>query len=180
MKFLLPFILLFFVLCSCVSNVPLPDSDGQPKIGYHIGNLAPDFSLPARDGSTFQLKSLRGKVVFLNFWATWCPPCLVEMPSMEKLLKEMKGKDFEMVAISVDSNGWAVIDPFVQKHQFSFKVVLDQKMEVAKLYKSYRFPETFLIDREGKIIDKRVGAANWNSPKMIKYFKELTTLQMSR
>ena len=135
--------------------------------------MAPDFQLQMRDGSTFTLSKQRGKVVFLNFWATWCTPCRIEMPAMEALYQEMKQKEFSMVAVSVDELGWPIIDEFVAKLQLTLPIVLDEDQKVAKKYNAFRYPETFIIDQTGKIVDKRTGPAHWSDPRFVKYFNDL-------
>lgn len=146
---------------------------GAPdKIGFRVGNRAPEFTLPTRDGSQYSLSQSRGKIVLLNFWATWCGPCRMEMPSMQQLSQKLKAEDFEIIAISEDE-GWTPVDHFAQQTGLTFRIVLDGNQKAAQAYNSYRFPETFILDRQGLIIDKRVGAVDWSHPSVEKYFREL-------
>jgi len=165
-----------FFLSGCPSkdsNAPTPS--GPPVEGFHVGNLAPDWSLRQRDGTVFTLSDHRGKVIFLNFWATWCVPCRVEMPAMEKLYQAFKDKPFVMVAVSEDEEGWPVVDKFVEEVDLNFTIVLDQDGKVSKKYRSFRFPETFIINKKGVIVDKRVGVADWDDPRYHQYFDKLVS-----
>lgn len=146
-------------------------SASAPVVGSRIGQVAPDFSLKARDGRTVSLAESRGKVVLLNFWATWCAPCREEMPSMQRLSELMKQEPFEILAVSVDEGGWREIDPFVKSLGLPFTVLWDEKGDVAASYKTYRFPETYLLDPKGRILDKRVGGLAWDQPNVIAFIR---------
>lgn len=128
--------------------------------GAKVGAMAPDFTLPARSNS-ISLSQFRGQLVLLNFWATWCPPCAREMPSMEALRKRMEGKPFQILAVSVDEGGWTAIDAFLKKLPVLLNIVSDAKGDVAALYGTYMLPESYLIDKEGRIIKKYVGPEDW-------------------
>jgi peroxiredoxin len=137
------------------------------------GLPAPAFIFPGLDGRTVDLKAYRGKVVFLNIWATWCPPCRDEMPSMERLYRELKGEDFEILAVSVDRAGAAAVAPFMKKYQLSFPALLDPNGTTQDLYGTTGVPESFIINREG-VIDKIViGPMDWAAPKVVRYFRDL-------
>jgi cytochrome c biogenesis protein CcmG/thiol:disulfide interchange protein DsbE len=126
------------------------------------GKLAADFELTDLEGHSVSLASLRGKVVFLNFWATWCAPCLTEMPSMEKLYDAFADRsDFAMLAVSQDAKGAAVVLPYVRKHGYRFEVLLDPQSKVAESYDVSGVPETFIIDRDGRIVAHHLGAFDW-------------------
>jgi len=164
--------------CACERNKPapaqVPQSKPEDTVGYLVGNQAADFSLKRRDGKVVSLRDFRGQVVFLNFWATWCGPCRKEMPAMELLHQKMKGRNFVMLAISEDQDGWNSVDPFVQSLKLTFSVLQDSDQRVAMQYHAYRFPETFVINEKGIIADKRLGAAPWEHPKFVEYFMKLT------
>ncbi len=135
-----------------------------------IGSMAPDFTL--QDGAkTISLHDYRGKVVVLNFWATWCPPCVEEMPSLVQLQKNM-GDRVTVLAVSVDVDGNAFRD-FVAKRKVDLLAVRDADQKSNSLYGTYKFPETYVIDREGKIRRKFIGAVNWNDPDIEKYLAGL-------
>jgi len=146
----------------------------EPVAVAQVGDAAPDFTLEDTKGNKVTLSSLRGKVVLVNFWATWCPPCRAEMPSMEKLNVAMQGDDFVMLAINIEENGRDVIPDFLQKSPHSFSVLYDEKAVVQELYGVYKFPESFVIRKDGVIDDKVIGAIDWAHPETIKYFKELS------
>jgi peroxiredoxin len=124
---------------------------------------APDFTLPDVEGRPVRLRELRGKLVFLNFWATWCPPCRLEMPSMERLYQTFKETEFAMLAVSIDRQGVEAVKPFVEELQLTFPALLDQKSEVARQYGLRGLPSTYLIDPEGRLIGAAVGGRDWHS-----------------
>lgn len=110
---------------------------------------APDFQLPNHDGQMVSLSSLRGRVVLLNFWATWCNTCVVEMPSLEKLAKRMQGKPFTMLGVSVDEN-WDLVRNFFPEGS-AMTVLLDKDKSQPGRFGTEKFPETFIIDPDGNI-----------------------------
>ncbi|MBI2468114.1 MAG: TlpA family protein disulfide reductase [Candidatus Rokubacteria bacterium] len=124
---------------------------------------AKDFTAPAPGGGQVSLASYRGKVVFLNFWATWCPPCLVEMPAMERLHGRLRDKGFVVLAISLDADEGAV-PPFLKEHGFTFPVGLDSRQRVAALYGVLALPSTFLLDRKGRVVAQALGPREWDGP----------------
>ncbi|MBI4209750.1 MAG: redoxin domain-containing protein [Deltaproteobacteria bacterium] len=130
-----------------------------------LGKVAPDFELASLSNQTYRLSSLRGKVLLLNFWATWCGPCKEEMPALERLYQSLKGEGgFELLAVSVDRTGREDVEPFVQEQKITFPVLLDSLTRVSELYQVYKLPETFLIDGEGKIVEHYQGPREWDSP----------------
>jgi peroxiredoxin len=124
---------------------------------------APDFTLPDLDGRPVRLRDLRGKLVFLNIWATWCPPCRLEMPSMERLYQTFKETAFAMLAVSIDRQGVEAVKPFMAELQLTLPVLLDQKSEVARQYGLRGLPMTYLIDPDGRLIGAAVGGRDWFS-----------------
>lgn len=138
-----------------------------------IGLAAPDFALKSNQGGEVRLSQLRGKVVLVNLWATWCPPCREEMPSMEELYQAMKGLDFEMLAVNIEENGPQVVPGFLKEHPHSFPILFDTARTVQELYGVYKFPETFIVGKNGKVLDHIVGGRQWSDPRMVNYFQEL-------
>lgn len=138
-----------------------------------LGDAAPDFQLEDTTGKKVSLSDLRGKVVLVNFWATWCPPCRAEMPSMDKLNQAMAGEDFVILAINVEENARAVVPAFLEKSPHTFSVLYDDQGVVQKLYGVYKFPESFVIRKDGTVDDKVIGAIDWAHPDTIAYFKGL-------
>jgi peroxiredoxin len=123
--------------------------------------LAEDFTLPTPDGATFRLSEQRGKVVLVNFWATWCPPCLEEMPAMERLWRRHKDAGFVLVAVSLDTDPKKV-PPFVSARKFSFPIALDPKMGVAEKYGVRALPSSFVLDRDGTVAGIALGPRAWD------------------
>lgn len=134
---------------------------GAPQVGQE----APDLVFKSYEGKNYKLSDLRGKVVILNFWASWCPPCREEIPSMDAVYKELKNKGLVIVAVSINQGGKKDIDQFKRELPFSFPVALDPEAKAAKTYRVTSIPTTFIIDRQGKIADKGVGAVDWSSLK---------------
>ena len=128
---------------------------------------APDLCLENLKGGISELRKFRGKVVFLNFWATWCGPCKEEMPSIEKLYQQFKERDFTFLSISVDYEGKDPVKKFIEKQRYTFPVLLDPECKVLDLYDVKRIPTTILIDKNGKLIGKVTGPRNWNSQEVI-------------
>ena len=154
------------------------DSVVEPTPLASKAPAAPELRLRAGEGGEeVVLSSLRGKWVFLNFWATWCPPCRDEMPSMEMLNRRLQrdhaGK-VEMIAISVDED-WNEVNRFFGTTKPTFKVLWDRSKQSAFAYSTRKFPETFLIDPEGKVVAKFVGPRDWYNQAAVQYFDEVIT-----
>jgi len=130
--------------------------------GPKIGAYAPDFTLKNHQGQSVSLSGFRGQVVLLNFWATWCGPCQQEMPSLEALSKKFQGKKFLVLGVNLDDEGWAAVDEFTKQVPVNFPILSDAQQEVSDLYQVYRIPETYLVNAEGKIVDKFVGPQNYD------------------
>jgi peroxiredoxin len=133
--------------------------------GVVVGDLAPSFTLPSLSGEK-SLKEFQGRVVLINFWATWCPPCLEEMPTLEYLSKSYGGDGLVVLGVSLDE-GWEPVKAFLKKHPLSFEILLDQNGEVASLYGTYRLPESYLIDSQGIVRRKYVGPRDWSDEALI-------------
>jgi len=137
-----------------------------------VGSMAPDFTLKDLKGNPVSLSRYRGKVVFLNFWATWCPPCRAEMPDMERLYEVFGGQEFIMLAVNVEDDVEAV-KAFLKDHPHSFPVLLDVEASAQNLYGVFRFPETFLIDKKGRVVERYLGARDWSSVDFLRKINEL-------
>ena len=128
-----------------------------------LGEPAPNFQLRDLNGHLIMLSDLRGKVVLLNFWATWCGPCRVEMPAMEQLYRMFQRKDFEILAVSTDAQGAAITRPFQQENRLTFPILHDPDYRVGLTYGARSLPMTFLIDRLGIIRHQVFGARDWEA-----------------
>jgi len=131
-----------------------------------------DFTLPLLAGGNADLSSYRGKVVILNFWATWCPPCRAEMPSMETLYRRFNNQGLVILAVDVGEDA-LVVQRFIRSGGYTFPVLLDSDNKVSSVYGIEAIPTTFIIDREGKIIGRVVGSIMWDNPKVIAAFDAL-------
>lgn len=134
---------------------------------------APDVQVTALNGTSLKLSDLKGKVVMLNFWATWCPPCREEIPSMMKLNSAMVGKPFQMLAVSIDEGGKPAIEEFFRKSGFTLPTYLDSNSTAGKVYGITGVPETFIIDKKGILVKKVIGPMSWDSPEVSVYLEEL-------
>ena len=128
-----------------------------------LGELAPNFQLRDLNGRQVALSDLRGKVVLLNFWATWCGPCRVEMPAMEKLYRTFERKDFEILAVSTDAQGASVTRPFQQENHLTFPILHDADYRVGLTYGARSLPMTFMVDRQGIVRHQIFGARDWGA-----------------
>ncbi|MDB5108314.1 MAG: hypothetical protein JWM69_1255 [Candidatus Binatus sp.] len=154
----------------------LSRSSIQSQYGSPVaaGSRAANFKLAALDGHTVSLENLRGKVVFLNVWATWCGPCREEMPSMETLYKEFQtNRDFVMLAVSQDTKGRAVVAPYVEKNGYHFTILLDPENFISQNYDLSGVPETFIIDRKGQIVAHHMGGFDWSRPDVKEALQQL-------
>jgi len=172
-----PILLIFLIIIGVGILVLLQTKDssfnqsGKPRL--EKGVPAPNFTLPGLDDKMVSLADYKGKVVFLNIWATWCPPCVEEMPSMEKLYQELKGEDFEILAVSIDALGAKEVIPFMKKHQLSFPALTDTKGAIKSLYQTTGVPESFIIDKNGIIVEKIIGPRDWATTSAFRYFRNL-------
>jgi thiol-disulfide isomerase/thioredoxin len=134
---------------------------------------APAISLTDSTGQTVELSALRSKLVIINLWATWCAPCLREMPSLERLQSQL-GERIAVLAVSEDRGGNKAVEPFIDKLGLkSVKIYIDPNSEVGRAFGVRGLPTSFLIDREGKVVGRVEGAAEWNSSKMLGVLKPL-------
>jgi len=139
-------------------------NSGQRVKIIREGDRAPEFRVLALDGKAVSLSSYRGKVVMVHFWATWCPPCVEELPTLERLYRASIGKDLEILAVSVDEGGADAVGQFMRKNRFALPVLLNPDQSVARQYGTFKFPETYIVDRDGIVRRKIIGAADWMSP----------------
>jgi cytochrome c biogenesis protein CcmG, thiol:disulfide interchange protein DsbE len=158
----LPAALLSLVLSAgCYSNSRPP----------HVGSPAKEFSVTDSD-HTVNLNQYRGQVVLVNFWATWCPPCVEELPSLMTLQERMKGRGLVVVGVSIDVDGDAY-HRFLKLHGINFVTVRDPDQKVAGMYGTSGWPETYIIDRQGVLRRKFVGPVDWNAPDVVAFLSRM-------
>lgn len=146
------------------------------ELGFHVFPepvALPDFTVKGLSGKTFSSSSLKGTVTLLNFWATWCPPCRKEMPSIENLYKKMEGYDFRIVAVSA-SEKKSDVKKFIDAQKYTFPIYLDEKNSISSTLASQGIPTTYILDKNGLVIAGLVGARDYDDPQLIEIFKELS------
>lgn len=143
---------------AATDNQPISMKRGLPT----MGSVSPAFQLFDLKGNQIALSDYRGKVVLLNFWATWCAPCRVEMPAMETLYQDLQKEGFEVLAISIDPQGLVVTRPFQEAMGLTFTILHDSDFRVGAAYGARTLPMTYLIDRKGIIRQRIFGARDWN------------------
>ena len=168
--------ILFVVIASVLVILLLRngrDSTITTATQIQVGFPAPNFAFPDLNGQQISLYDHRGKVVLVNIWATWCPPCRQEMPSMQKLYERFKGKNLEILAVSIDSTGREAVAPFMRTMKLTFPALLDPKEDIRSLYGITGVPESFIIDKEGIVVEKIIGPIDWATPKAFQFFQDL-------
>ena len=148
----------------------------ERHIGKRIitrGDRAPEFRLPSLEGKSVGLSDFRGKVVMVHFWATWCPPCVEEMPTLDKLSREFTGKNFQLLAVSADEGGADTVSAFMTRNRLSIPVLLDTERTVAGLYGTFKFPETYILDGQGIVRYKAIGPRDWGNPANLKIVQDI-------
>jgi peroxiredoxin len=157
-----------FALISLLAFVNIGEVFASQK-----GEIAPDFVLKSLDGPKVSLSDFKGRYVLVNFWATWCIPCKMEMPSLEELHKHFPNEKLAVLPISNDMFGEKVVRPYVEANEFSFTILFDPTLKVSNRYGVVTLPTTFLVDPDGKIIGVLEGAEDWSKPETFLYFEEL-------
>ena len=144
-------------------------AEERPEVGF----VAPDFALPDLNGTRVRLSDFRGKkVVFLNFWASWCPSCQEEMPTMEKLYQEFRPRGLEILAVSIDQVK-ADVGTFMKAHGVTFPALLDPDGKVARTYRVTKIPTHYFIDKPGVVRAREVGPKDWSRPETWKAIEAL-------
>jgi peroxiredoxin len=145
---------------------------GDSSQQLEVGDPFPEVVLTDIDGNRFRLSEHRGNVIVLNFWATWCPPCVEEMPSLQKLHERLGDKGLEVVAVSVDESP-EDIEAFSEQHGLSFTILHDRQSEVSHSLQTFKYPETYVVDSRGNLAEKIIGPRDWIAPKQIQDFLSL-------
>ncbi len=138
-----------------------------------VGTRAFDFTLPTLEGKPVVFSQYAGKVIFLNFWATWCEPCKEEMPSMQNLSSALEDQPFVIVAVSIDSENSDVVREFTESYRLTFPILHDRKGVVRDMYKTTGVPETYIIDQNGVIAEKIMGGRDWSDKSNLQVVAEL-------
>ncbi len=164
--------LIFFISSSAAEGMEalLQKAEIKPIKGNPI---APPFSLEDLDGKKIDLKHFKGQVIFLNFWATWCGPCKEEMPSMEALYQKFKERGFVFLAISVDYEEKKKVKDYINKHRYTFPVLIDPKCVTLDLYRVKGIPTTILIDKKGRMVGRVIGYKDWNHLHIVTLLEEM-------
>ena len=167
------------VAACCVFGMPLAAQAADlPPLAHSLTlqapKPAPALKLKDLDGRTHDLVQLRGRVVLINFWATWCPPCRREMPSMERLSQALKGEAFSVLAVDVGEDA-DTIDAFTAQLDTTptFPILLDTRSRALQAWKVAGLPTTFLVDRQGRIVASAIGGREFDHPEIVKAIREL-------
>ena len=160
--------LIVFSLFTTDSN-----TESEKQKALEIGQPAPNFTFPDLNGEMVSLSDYKGKAVLVNIWATWCPPCVDEMPSMEKLYRKFKGENFEILAVSIDTKGLKVVAPFMKRYKLTFPALMDPEGIIKTKYRTTGVPESFIINKDGILIQKVIGPLDWVNPEVFGFFNDL-------
>ncbi len=172
------------LMLALVMTVPLAFASAQSatdisatlaKAGFQLPKSridSTDFQLPGLDGGAVKLSSLRGSVVLLNFWATWCPPCRAEIPSLESFYGKLKAKGLRVLAVDVAEDTAKVAD-FVKSNKMDVTVLLDATGEIGQTYGAQAIPVTYIVAKDGSILGRAVGGRDWDTPETLALFETL-------
>jgi peroxiredoxin len=137
-----------------------------------VGDTAPEFSITTDTGRTITRSSFGGKLLVLNFWATWCPPCVEEIPSLDQFQKTFAGSGVVVLGVSVDQNQKAY-QQFLSRVKVAFMTARDPGADISADYGTFKYPETYIIDSSGRVVEKIIGPTNWTDPQMMNRVKSL-------
>lgn len=165
-KIIIPLIVAILALSFLACN--------QKPVGLVIGEPAPDFTLVDLEGKTWTLSDLKGQVVFINFWATWCPPCLQEMPSMQRLFTTLPEDKFKMLAV-LNNDKMSLAQFIAGQNGLTMPILDDSENSVGSQYGLTGLPETFIVDKQGILREKFIGPEQWNAPKHIQMIMKYIT-----
>jgi len=137
-----------------------------------IGDQALDFTVPRLGAGEIELKNYRNHVVLVNFWATWCPPCIEETPSLEKFAEQVKPYGVDVIGVSVDQDP-AALAKFIQDYHLTYPIGRDPNRTLSWRYGTRQFPETYIIGRDGRVASKIISNIDWGDPRIISYVRDL-------
>src|SRR5574337_233327 len=159
-----PLAIIPIVIGLIISSTPGGTGVWANDVRPEEGHLAPDFTLRTLEGKTVRLSEFRGqKVVLINFWATWCPPCRLEMPTMQQIYSEYKAKGFEILGVNIEPDAQQEIRDFIKELRLTFPILLDPDMKVTRKFRVIGLPVSILIDRQGIVRAKEVGYHDWTT-----------------
>jgi peroxiredoxin len=137
-----------------------------------VGDTAPNFTVTTDQGNRITPTSFGGRVLVLNFWGTWCAPCVEEVPSLNEFAKQMASSGVVVVGVSVDKNE-NLYKKFLKRFNVAFQTARDPEADIAGDYGTFKYPETYIIDKSGKVVQKVIGPRNWNDPELMSFIKSL-------
>jgi cytochrome c biogenesis protein CcmG, thiol:disulfide interchange protein DsbE len=137
-----------------------------------VGDTAPEFEITTDNGRHITRSDFGGRLLVLNFWATWCPPCIEEMPSLDQMQRQLAPAGVVVLGVSVDQNG-RDYEQFLAKAKVSFLTARDPSRRISTEYGTFKFPETYIIDARGRVLQKHIGAQLWNDPNLIRQIRAL-------
>ena len=143
----------------------------EPRV-VKAGDLAPDFKVVTESGQTITRSSFGGKILILNFWGSWCPPCIEETPSMNAFAQQMKGQGVEVLAVSIDANA-TLYKRFIEKYKVGFDTARDPEGNISADYGTFQIPESYIIDQSGHVREKIISNTNWMDPEFVARVKAL-------
>jgi peroxiredoxin len=137
-----------------------------------VGDRAPRFQVTTDSGKVIRRNNFGGKVLVLNFWATWCPPCIDELPSLDAMARQLGSKGVVVLGVSVDTNEKAYRD-FISRARIAFETSRDPEANISAEYGTFKYPETYVINRDGRVVQKYIGPRDWTDPKIL---QDITSL----
>jgi len=164
--------ILHFLILASIAALGLVIADSLRDKVIQAGDTAPDFSVRTENGLNLTRQNFGGKVLILNFWATWCPPCIEETPSLNALAKEYGPKGVVVLGVSIDKNEQKY-KRFLERFGIQFPMTRDPDHKLADIYGTYQFPETYIIDHNGKVVQKVISNTNWNGPEIKTFLDNL-------
>lgn len=163
---------LLALLCLLLAALGWTIFSGMRETVVEVGDKAPDFRVVTDDGKTMTPKDFGGRVLVLNFWAAWCEPCVEETPSLNRFARQTAGSGVVVLGISVDTNQ-KLYDQFRQRYHVAFETARDPDLNIPASYGTYKYPETYIIGRDGKVARKIISNIDWMDPEVIRFATSL-------